>query len=220
MAKNPVRKYHLDDAFVKEKPLKKKYLEPDELARFFENVQEGVYKDIAYFQLLTASRIQEVAGLQKSDIDLNKNQIEIKHVVMWGKNKRFLGLKNTTKNGKSKLVLIGDIRLKSILKDNLNKGNSPYLFTINDEHLSYRSIQYEYNKALKKAGVQVDASTHFLRTTMAKMTNNTLGSIDAVQVVLGHDDIKMSRHYAGLNQNLQLKAQLNAAKSLMESVQE
>ncbi|MBT4790787.1 MAG: tyrosine-type recombinase/integrase [Halobacteriovoraceae bacterium] len=214
LLKNPVRKHHISDSFVKEIPIKKKFLDEKELQEFFRQLEPEMFRSFAYVQYITGCRVQEIAGLQKTDIDLSNNCLTIQNVVMWDSNKNYLGLKPYTKNKKCKKVLIGDSVLKAIITKYLSSGNSPFLFNIDGQCLKYRKIQYEYCKALRKGNITVNSSTHFLRTTMARITNINTGSIDAVQVVLGHDDAKMSRHYAGVNQELQLKAQLAATKTL------
>lgn len=59
------------------------------------------------------------------------------------------------------------------------------MFHQNGVPLSYREIQYRYNKALKKAGLDDKfSSTHIMRHTMANMVRSQLG-LDSAQAVGG-----------------------------------
>ena len=60
-----------------------------------------------------------------------------------------------------------------------------FVFAIEGQPVSYRSIQYQYNMALKRAGLFPEfSSTHILRKAMANITRQELG-LDAAQVAGG-----------------------------------
>jgi site-specific recombinase XerD len=59
------------------------------------------------------------------------------------------------------------------------------VFHINGRPLTYREIQYRYNKALLKAGLgDKYSSTHIMRHTMANMVRSKV-DLDAAQAVGG-----------------------------------
>ena len=60
-----------------------------------------------------------------------------------------------------------------------------FVFEIKGEPVSYRSVQYRYNKVLKVAGLFPEfSSTHILRKAMANIVRRELG-LDAAQVAGG-----------------------------------
>ena len=60
-----------------------------------------------------------------------------------------------------------------------------FVFEVKGQPVSYRNIQYYYNKALKKAGpFPKFRSTHILRKAMANIVRQELG-LDAAQVAGG-----------------------------------
>lgn len=217
---NPVRKHHNDDAFVKEIPIKKKHLGEDEFNKFMSAFENELFKDFAYVQLILGCRVSEVLALHKSDIDLKNNVIKLQHSAMWSSNKKFLGIKKRLKNGKIDFIPIGAKKLRDILEKYLKISDSEFLFSIDNKMITYRQAQHAFDIVFKRTGIKIDCSTHSMRNTMGKKVNEEMGSIDAVQAVLGHDDIRMSQHYAGKNRKLQLEAQIKVANSLDENVQE
>ena len=60
-----------------------------------------------------------------------------------------------------------------------------FVFEVEGQPISYRSIQHHYNRALKKAGLFPKfRSTHILRKTMANIVRQELG-LDAAQAAGG-----------------------------------
>ena len=60
-------------------------------------------------------------------------------------------------------------------------------------------IQYQYNNALKRAGLFPKfSSTHIMRHSMGTITRMVTGSMDSAQAVTGHKDIKMAQHYSSM----------------------
>jgi site-specific recombinase XerD len=61
--------------------------------------------------------------------------------------------------------------MKESLSRQCSSSNSSYVFQKNGEPLEYKSIQNNYNKALRKAGLYPTySSTHIMRHTMASIT--------------------------------------------------
>ena len=204
---NPVLQRHKDMGVIKAPKKRKKKMKPEDILRFFDAL-EGIWRDIAIFQFFIAGRIQEVAGLQKVSVDFENRSILIKDVVVWDKAKNFQELRHVTKNGDVRYVYMNDNLLEVLERrfDQLCKG-SEYVFHIDGEPLKYRSIQYNYNKALKKCGLHPEfSSTHFMRHTMGTITRMVTGNLDAAQAVTGHKDIRMVQHYANLPSEANKKA--------------
>ena len=100
------------------------------------------------------------------------------------------------KNGEARVGHINDT-LKDIFEKRMDK-EMPLLFC--DEQglpLAYRKIQYHYNKALKKAGLNV-SGTHFVRHTAASIARQVGSSLDSVMSITGHKSSSMAEHYGKL----------------------
>lgn len=101
---NPVRKFHFDDGKIKKIPKKNQKLTLEQVKDFFQSFSNNLYRDIARLQFLTGCRIQEIAGIKKSSIDLKNRRIVIKDVVVWGRDRKVLKVKPYTKIVKIRLL--------------------------------------------------------------------------------------------------------------------
>ena len=204
---NPVLQRHKDMGILKPLEKKKKKMKAEDILKFFEAL-EGVYKDLAIFQFFVAGRVQEAAGIQLSSIDFDERSILIKDVVVWDRAKNFVELRSVPKNGDIRYVYMND-NLLEVLERRFTQAQDDcgYIFHIGGQPLSYRSIQYNYNKALKKCGLYPEySSTHFMRHSMGTITRMVTGNLDAAQAVTGHKDIRMVQHYANLPSEANKKA--------------
>lgn len=95
--------------------------------------------------------------------------------------------------------------------------DSDFVFHKAGEPLSYRTIQYNYKWALKKAELDIEgfSGTHFLRYSMAGMTREVTDNLDLVQAVTGHHSLAMAQKYARLKDKKQLVA-LNQVGAFLE----
>ena len=180
--------------------------------KFFESL-DGLWKDLAIIQFFLSARIQEAAGLTIDAIDLDERIVEIKKVIVWSReNKKFSELKEMPKNGNARYCHISDEMFEIIVRriEELPK-DCQFIFHIDGEPLSYRTIQYRYNKALKKAGLFPEfSSTHLMRHSMATITRKVTRSLDATQAVTGHRDQRLVEHYSTIPE----EAQMNAVKEV------
>lgn len=202
---NPVlRKHKVLGVIIKEPPKEKK-MSAEELKLFFDVLKERpFYYDFALTQLLTAGRVQEIAGLQKKNVEFDKALIIIKEVAVWDKKtKKFDHLKSTPKNGEVREVHLSQ-ELRKILQKRISndRTNSTFVFHDAGQPLTYRQIQYNYDWALEKAGLSKRFSgTHILRHSMATLTRQVTGSLDSAQAVTGHKDSRLVQHYAYLDRD-------------------
>ena len=135
-------------------------------------------------------RVGEVAWIQCQNISLRDNLLVIKDCCIWSyQSKKFSYLKPITKNGEIREVRLTD-GLKEILGRRLllKNSESDFLFHLEGKPLSYRQIQYQYNKALKMAGVEDISSTHFLRHSAANLVRLFSNSLEYAQAITGHKD--------------------------------
>jgi integrase len=195
---NPVLPRHKQVGIIKKTVKKNKKLKPEELLAFFGELP-SFWRDFAETQFYMGSRVSEVAGLQVGSVDLKEGEIIVQHVVVWSyKTKKFEYLKDCTKNGDISYASM-NVRLKEIVKRRLECAVNGFLFHIDGEVPSYRQIQYQYNLALKKAGLADKySSTHIMRHSMGTITRKVTGSADMAQAVTRHKDIKVAQQYASL----------------------
>lgn len=217
---NPILKRHKFLGMIRKPPVRNKKMEPEEVSTFFENLIP-FYRDYALVQFYIAGRVQEVAGIQVSSVDLKNRTLLVKDVVVWDKKKRFQELKPHTKNGGVRYCHLNDI-LYEIFERKLKevpKGCS-YVFHEDGQPLLYRKIQHQYNMALKRSGIDHKySSTHIMRHSMATITRRVTGSLDATQAVTGHKDQRLVQHYASLPCNAQIEA-VKSVELFMREVSE
>ncbi|TNF03196.1 MAG: hypothetical protein EP326_02615 [Deltaproteobacteria bacterium] len=213
---NPVLKRHHILGKIKDRQKKEKKMTEEEVVLFFESLDEGIWKEFAILQFYLSARVGEVAGLLSDCVDLKNRQITIKRTAFWSRqNKQFVGLTDT-KTGESKPCHLNDTMFK-IVVDRMNSRppGCEFLFHENGEPLKYRTIQYRYNKALKKCGLSSKySSTHILRHSMATVTRKVTGSLESTQAVTGHKDQRLVEHYSVVPSLRQIEAVNQVEKHL------
>lgn len=195
----PILKRHYIAGIVKNVPkrnVKKMTLEQVQL--FLESFDSDFWRDFAEFHFFMAGRSQEVGGLQWESIDFKKGKMLVSDVAIWAESKRFVRLKETPKNGEERVVYLNN-RMTQILKRRKEQKSNilcefkrestgerlNFVFEIDGQPVTYRAIQYNYNKALKKAGLFSQfKSTHILRKAMANIVRQEMG-LDAAQAAGG-----------------------------------
>ena len=195
--RNPILKRHNSIGRVKKKVKRDKKLSIEEMLAFFSSFSEkdSMYREVAIVQFYMAGRVSEPAGLTKNYIHLQKGYLEVRYVAVWGKNKHFIELKDSPKSGNDRCCYYPKV-VREILKHRMQKAiaydGHEFIFHKENRPLSYREIQYHYNKALKKAGLSDRfSSTHIMRHSMANITREVTGSLDATQAVTGHKDQRL-----------------------------
>ncbi len=195
---NPILKRHYKEGFIKKTPKRRKKMKEHELLSFFEALEKDslFWRDFAETQFFFSSRVQEPAGLLVSSIDFISRTVMIENVLVWSReNKRFLYLKDSPKNEENCEITLNN-RVLEILQRRVNdRPKREYkvcpksgvklnlVFHLDGEPLSYRQIQYHYDKALKVAGLSDKyGSTHIMRHSMANMVRDKLG-LDSAQAV-------------------------------------
>src|SRR5690606_29133422 len=142
------------------------------------------------------NRIQESCGLQLQDISLKFRKAWIRNVAIWGRDKKFLELKPTTKNNHDEEVHLNDTLIE-VLSRRLSRVESGcnFVFQIEGRPLDYRSIQYQYDKALENAGLFPRFSgTHLCRYSGGSAVRKVAG-LDHAQAAGRWKDSEMAEHY-------------------------
>ena len=218
---NPVIKKHKTLGVISKEPPRNKKMNLAEIKLFLDALKERPFwYDFALTQLLCAGRVQEIAGLQKKNVDFKSKRLIIKEVVVWSKQtKRFDHLKPIPKNGETREVFLCE-QLSEVLEKRIlgTISHSNYVFHEHGEPVSYRQIQYNYEWALIQAGLSdLFSGTHFLRHSMATLTRLVTGSLNSTQAVTGHKDFRLVQHYGEIDRDENRKAITAVEKHLTES---
>lgn len=220
---NPVMKRHYDLGTIRKSTKKLKAMNQEQIVKFLSCIESEIYRDFALTQYLCASRWSEIAGLQRECVDLHNNELLIKYGAIEDQSKRFAGLSDLTKNGDFRKVSLLSGILKNICIKRLKEesSHSEFLFHINGKYLSYRKVQYQYNKALKKAGLNhLFSSTHMMRYSMATEAMRTFGTVDHVKAATGHKSTKLAEHYSQVASPLQKEVVSTISDNLIKVFKE
>lgn len=192
---NPIKPDHFKLGVIKKCKPKKKDLSVEQFQSFF-NELPLFFKRFAMIQFYSAARVGEIAGLLKRKIDFDSSKISISETLVWIDGKAFH--KDETKTGSAKCVAITPT-LKRFLLESLNASDpaSPYLFSKDGKPLKYNLIQRNYNRALKRAGLNF-SGTHIIRHSAATLARELGGSIDSVMAVTGHKTQSQAALYGKL----------------------
>lgn len=191
------KKLHVRHASV----TREKDLSLDEMRRFSDALREDVWDTeyegiyfLAEIQYSEAARIQEIAPLRVEDIDFASGKITRSQRVIWRRRKGETFVKEGLKNARQQdgfsshsLELVKEWMLRSGIR------TGP-LFFVDCKPLTYRMIQYRYDKALDAAGIPIKG-THLLRHAMACEYYEASKDIRATQQKLNHKDMRSTLRY-------------------------
>ena len=167
-----------------------KAIDPDDIKLFLSVINTARDRALILVLLRTGMRIGELLGTKIIDINFPERKIEIPQAY---------------KNHEGRIVYMGDdacSALKNWLKERL--PGKEYIFYGNDnrEKLSYSMARVLFIKYMQKAGLSHKGYTlHCLRHTYASELLNAGMRLECLQVLLGHQNIEMTRRYARLTDN-------------------
>ena len=192
----PVLKRHLTMGVIRKVPKRNpEKMRPDQVQLFLNSFDDLFWKDFAELHFFMAGRAQEMGGLQWSSVDFERQVLRVEDVSVWSYfSRNFTELKEIPKNGEQRVVCLNKRMLNLLKRRWENKSRAScrfkristgkkldFVFEIEGQPVSYRTIQYRYNKALKVAGLYPKfSSTHILRKAMANIVRQELG-LDAAQ---------------------------------------
>ncbi len=205
----PILKRHRRDAFFKAKPGKPDIsLSEVDLERFLERLRthhRPVYYYLASFQALCGARIGESCGLQWDCVDLQNSAVEIKRVCYWQYRTKEPFLREGTKTGDLRKVVMPSRLVRLLSEWKLKGTNGPFVFHKEGEMLKYPALQNAYKKAYRALGLPV-RSTHVMRHTFASIYADQTNDIRAAQAAMGHRDLAVTQHYAKVAERTQRNA--------------
>ena len=144
------------------------------------------FYNMVLFTLRTGVRVGELMGLKWGDVDFEKKIVTIKRSLV-------NGIMGSPKSNKERNIPLSDDIYAILKKDRELKDN--YIFL--DKMVSRFSLNRALKKACKRASVEI-RGWHDLRHSFAsKLANNGI-SLQVIQTLLGHSDLKMTQRYAHL----------------------
>jgi integrase len=170
---------------LKENNKKERYVRAEEMARLYDEVcnsKNTMLKHIVAFLVLTGARRNEVLHATWQDVDLIKGMWRIPE----------------TKSGYARHLPLNDGAM-AVLQQMQNVSRSQYIFGNPNTGKPYVHIYYAWDIARRRAGLP-DVRLHDLRHTFASLLVNNGSSLYAVQMLLGHTQIKTTQRYAHLTQ--------------------
>ena len=195
----PVQKRHFAIGIIRSTPKRSaKKMTVEQVQLFLDSFKNEFWQDFARVHFFMAGRAQEIGGLQWSNVDFQQKLLRVEDVSVWGNKKKFSHLKEVPKNGEERIVCLNKQMLDILLRRKKARSKTPcsffrestgerldFVFEVEGQPTSYRSIQYQYNSALKRAGLFPQfRSTHIMRKAMANIVRQELG-LDAAQAVGG-----------------------------------
>lgn len=197
----------VDTPKLHEKPIIR--LEPDEMSRLLETVENGeglskrqiIYhranavRDTAIITLFlgTGMRISELVGIDIDDLNFMSNEVRI-----------------TRKGGNEEQIVFGSEVREALLQYMLYRegivaaeGHEKALFlSMQRKRMSVRSVEVLVKKYAQIAAPLKKISPHKLRSTYGTMLYRETGDIYLVADVLGHKDVNTTRkHYAAMSED-------------------
>jgi integrase len=212
--KNKVFERAVDEKIIAENPFRRAVRElkvykreilpftEEEVQKLISNASNQLHKDFYTVLYYTGSRFGEVANLEWSDIDFDKNLCYIRNK---------LDLK--TKTRKSRVIPLHQ-DLTEVFKDRHHHSNSRYIFpSPNTNDKPVKILLRKFTETRNKLGIDPHKTLHSFRHAFASHLQKRGVPIEIIQELLGHADIRMTRHYQKIDlsvlQNAISKLQIN-----------
>jgi integrase/recombinase XerD len=156
-------------------------LSRDEVSRLFSVVENPKHRLILMLTYSSGLRVSEVVKLKPGDIDMERKMLHIRG----------------GKGRKDRYTILADSLLEEIEEYKVTYKPDKWLFTGQnpDKHISVRTVQAIFEKAVRKAGIKKDVTVHTLRHSFATHLIENGIDIRYVQELLGHKSLKTTEIY-------------------------
>jgi len=176
-----------------------RYLRDEEVARLFAVIDHPRDRAVFMLMLRCGLRVEEVAQLSLSALDLPRSQLFVYHGK--GAKDRVVYLSHDAQQ-----VLVNYLKIRAFSKAKrlflVDKGRCK------GNPISVRAIQKRLEHYARKAGLKV--SCHQLRHTMATQLLNADADLVTIQDLLGHSRIKTTQRYCQVS-NLKVQRDYHKA---------
>ncbi|HEX8973909.1 MAG TPA: site-specific tyrosine recombinase/integron integrase [Patescibacteria group bacterium] len=155
-------------------------LSRDEIARIIDCISNQKHKLLISLSYASGFRVSEAINLKVKDVNLNELTIHIKGA----------------KGNKDRITIFPE-KLKPAIENQMGgKNSSDFVFSSErGGKLTERTAQKVFENALKKAGIQKDATFHSLRHSFATHLLENGVDVRYVQELLGHANIRTTQIY-------------------------
>ena len=198
---NPVKK---GSALRMSKPLPR-HLRDEEVSVLLRRIAKPRDKAMVMVMLRCGLRVEELAHLQLSDLDLRQSRILVRHAK--GGKQRVVYISNDAKHALlDYLTIRGPSRAKGVflVEKGRFKGNP----------ISVRGIQKRIEYYAKKTGLRI--CCHQLRHTMATQLLNAEAEVVTIQDLLGHSGISTTERYCTVSNTKVMRDNFKAMAVVMQ----
>ncbi len=196
----PIKESHKELLFIKPKKVKiSTYMTLEEFDKWLSILKNHsmLFWALALAQQKQILRISEVSAMKWSNLDIARRTYRVTEHLIWPRvNGRIPEFVPGTKTNKSGEAFNSYLRLEVMhaLRELESTRSSDLIFTIDGTPLTYRQIQYAYDKAFIEAKLPY-RSTHVLRHTGATLFLEETGDPLALQQMGNWQDQRMALHY-------------------------
>lgn len=186
-----------------EEQSRSRFLQGNEIDRFFEAVQTLRYqttRDFLVISLLTGARRGNVAAMKWSEIDFEREVWSIPR----------------TKNGTPQIVPLVPIALQILRQRSEQSVASPWVFSSDRSPTGHLTKPEAAWREIKKRAQLDDVRIHDLRRTLASWETITGANISAISATLNRKDLESTAIYARLNVEPVRKAMLVATDAMLK----
>jgi site-specific recombinase XerD len=160
-----------------------------EIARITSAIENQTHRLIIELIYGSGLRVSEAVRLRVQEVNLD----ELTIFVRGGKGR------------KDRITVLSPKLVEPLRRQMESKAPSDYLFPGRNGHLSTRSVQQIFERALKKAGVQKKATVHALRHSFATHLLEAGTDIRYIKELLGHKRLETTRIYTKVMNPAKLK---------------
>jgi len=173
---------------LKVPPQKFRFFTEDEYNKLLEEAKKisQEFYEMVLFTLRTGVRVGELKALKWEDIDFKNKKITIERSIV-------NGIIGSPKSNKTRIIPLA----QDILETLAAKKRTPKDSYIFDIHKSRFSLNRKLKRCCKHLDLEV-GGWHDLRHTFASKLANSGVSLQVIQALLGHSDLKMTQRYAHL----------------------
>lgn len=161
-------------------------LSRDEVRRILDAVDFPKHKLALTLAYSSGLRVSEVVSLRVGDVDTERRMLRVRQGK--GRKDRYTLLAETA------IAMMDDMGLPSDPRAWLFPGGRP------GRHLTARSVQKVFERALARSGVSKPASVHTLRHSFATHLIENGISLRHIQLLLGHSSPKTTERYTHVSQ--------------------